>query len=68
MLVFDPGFTMWWAARIRNLREQPSPGVLESLAESLPEGLAEGLVKRALASLGRGPGGDGSSRRPGTSS
>ena len=63
MLVFDFGFTMW-AARIRNLREQPSPGVFESLAESL----AEGLVKRALASLGRGPGGDGSSRRPGTSS
>ena len=53
MLVFDFGFTMWWAARIRNLREQPSPGVLESLAESL----AEGLVKRALAGLGaQGPG------------
>ena len=65
MLVFDPG-TMWWAARIRNLREKPSPG-LEMLRnvwkafnptqfESLAGSLAEGLVKRALALGPRGPG------------
>ena len=47
----DVGLRPWVynvAARIRNLREEPSPGVLESLVESL----AEGLVKRALAGLG----------------
>ena len=78
MLVFDPGFPMWWAARIRNLREKPSPVVLgnvskclesvQSYAESLAESLAEGLVKRALAGLGKAQARDGSSRRPGTSS
>ena len=60
--VGDPGFTMLWAARIRNLREKPSPGVLgnalkwKAFNPTQPGCLAEGLVKRALALGPRGPG------------
>ena len=62
MLVFDPGFRMWWAARIRSVKNHHR-GCLEmlrngkrSILHSLAESLPESLVKRALALGPRGPG------------
>ena len=60
MLVFDLGFTMWWAARMRSLREKPSAGALGNVSKCLESvqsySLAAWLPCGALALGPRGPG------------